>query len=259
MAFIRQFADESGDPFRFRLPRAIRKFQPGRAIKRFAPIAAALIPGAGAALDMARGFGLNAGDDLLSGDAYADPLETLMAGDARRGAKRSKPKASAHTAASHAHAHAAAKSKGKKKTHHLKHAVAHAGAAINAGASFAEQHPGISSLIEKSLGGIPIAGGALEELAHQAQGVGGLSTVPNMSILSHPGARAHGFGHHRKTNPLNLRALNRASRRLEGFEKVVRRVMPKLFSGHGHSHARRSGKKLKGHKHGCACVGCRAR
>ena len=67
-----------------------------------------------------------------------------------------------------------------------------------------------------------------------------------------------GAGRRRRINPTNVKALKRAARRFEGFEKVVKTVRKSIggaarAAGAG---AARSGRR--GHKRGCRCVACRA-
>lgn len=65
-------------------------------------------------------------------------------------------------------------------------------------------------------------------------------------------------GHHRHQNPANVKALNRSLRRVEGFEKLVKRVMHhKLFKRVRGGSAGMYEGRARGHKSGCGCAVCR--
>jgi hypothetical protein len=231
MAFIREYAANSGDPFKLRLPRAIRKFQPGKALARvgarLVPVAG-LIPGVGAllspflqrvtaaaqrvgispdeVLDFARSYGLDVGDPGAPKPA-----------NKRRGAG------------------AGTKAKAAKKEN-------------------ARVKREITSGPRPTLAGMPSAGGKAAKLLDLfSQAAGGASTIAG---LIPKGSKAGAFGgRHRRLNPANVKALNRSLRRVEGFEKLAHRVMGhKLFR-----RVRGSARQVMraGHKPGCRCVACR--
>lgn len=269
MAFIRDYAAQSGDafgmrrpwmgdpgglrgytgigdPFRFRfprLPRAVRKLT-WKKVARAAGSFAGFVPGVGQAVDFARSFG------LMSGDPGAPHHQAKLSHAASPPSHKARShKQAAHAAKAAHHAHQAKHGHPHHRAHHLAHAAAHAAAA---GLSFAEAHPGLAELGAKALGGIPLAGGGLEELARQASGLGGHGAMgPDEAML--PGVLPGHFGRRRRhTNPANVKALRRSIRRLEGFEKLVKsveRAFPRLKRAHAHhSH---------GHKPGCGCVACK--
>jgi hypothetical protein len=108
--------------------------------------------------------------------------------------------------------------------------------------------------------GQPGASGARTQAMLQALSTGGpLSALgtEGVNLFTKSGrARVAGMGfHHKRQNPANVKALNRSLRRIEGFEKLVHRVMGhKLFKKvRGRAiHASHSG-----HKAGCGCAVCR--
>jgi hypothetical protein len=262
MAFIREYAAMSGDPFRFRLPKflkppkALRKFQPGKALGKlasfvgknigtlasFVPVmgpalgkvfdramsVAASIPGGqDQLLSFARSYGYDTGDprDSWGNDWSGDPGAPKPARKRKQAAAGPKVKAARKANAR------AAKGPGV-----LKRIGKGTGAAVGA---IAQNFPGL-------LEAFNAAGGAGEALGHAAAGA-----IPGLPRL--PGAR--GFGGHRRTmNPLNLKALRRSTRRLEGFEKVVKRVAPHLLTRGRIA----SGHRTR-HKSGCTCAVCKRR
>lgn len=71
------------------------------------------------------------------------------------------------------------------------------------------------------------------------------------------GKRVPGFGGKRHTmNPTNVKALKRSIRRLEGFQKVVKRVAKMLPPAARHT-LTGSAPSHRGHKAGCKCFGCK--
>jgi hypothetical protein len=115
------------------------------------------------------------------------------------------------------------------------------------GGSFAQQHPGLLGLGQGLAGGIPILGGLASAGLGQLAGMG-----------AHPAVAAAMGMHkrHRAMNPANIKALRRSMRRVEGFEKVVKRVekmFPRL------KHAMHGGVRVhhSSHRAGCKCATCK--
>ena len=270
MAFIRQYMEEAGDPFRFRLPKRIRKFRPGRFLggvaRGVAGKALHLIPGYGIASGFARASGmLNDEGDPEDYDFDGFDEEMLWAGDPRRprpARKRknagSGPKAKAAKKAqkrAERQARAQRGSGGGKKRRGKK------GKGISmpdlSGVDWGGIAENTGRFARGALKDVPGLGGGIRELEEQGElgatptwgGAGGTFRVPK-------GARGFGARHRRTMNPANVKALRRSVRRIEGFEKLVKRVMPHLVkrhkSGGGGGHSR-----AKGHRSGCGCAVCK--
>jgi hypothetical protein len=252
MAFIREYAAMSGDPFSLRIPKKLRKMKIGRGLAKLAPFAS-LIPGVGplagglltgltsrvaaarkrfpivqavadqfgmdedTVLDFARSYGLDMGDT-------ANKRKAAGSGPKAKAAKKAQARATPHKVAKPSHGH-----QGR-----LQQAAAATG-----------------EIIHKATGGDP-AGAMLAMLK------GGLSPVPPLPGIA--GAmRAHGFGGHRRSmNPANVKALRRSLRRVEGFETLVKRIEKAYPRLRRHSSAGGGGGR-RGHKSGCRCVACRGR
>lgn len=236
MAFIRSYSQrgqlaaamELGDPGifkklkkRLRVPKAIRKFQPGKAIAKLAPIAAGFIPGVGPLAALAAiaqrfqlpletvqqlaEFSADQGDPWTSsGWDYGDP--------GKKAPKRKRAAAGTKTKAKN-------KGKGGKKP----------------GRRPSGSRQGIdwAKLGEAAAGSIPIAGGVASEVLRQINearaGAGGGLDLGAASATLGGGMRlprgARGFGGGRRhMNPTNVKALRRSIRRVEGFRHLVKRV-----------------------------------
>lgn len=245
MGFIREYMDQSGDPFlkrrMFRLPKRIRKFQPGRALRAALPAVAGFVPGAGMALDLARGLGYEAGDEDM------DPTELAFA--RMYGYEAGDPGKSSKRKAAAAGPKAKAKAKKNKRAAKAGKAAAHASGAKSKGKGISKKHldmlkkaGGIGAQILLGAGkDVPGLGGAISA----AQDMGYLGGAPGLDAtpiavpagMGAPGA-FHIPGMHRKRhtmNPANVKALRRSIRRLEGFEKLVKhveRAFPRLKRAH---------------------------
>lgn len=238
MGFIRQYADDSGDPFRLRRPRWMRKLPVGR----LAGMAAHMVPGVGQGMDFARSFGLIAGDP-------GPRRKGAAAGPKAKAKAKAQHRANKHAKGAAAHGHAKGKRKGKAK-----------GPTID-----------WNALGEAAAGAVPVVGGLASEVyrqvaanaaggADQQDGATPIDSHPDFGTFgapAHGGARAHGFGgHRRRTNPANVHALRRSIRRLESFEKLVRKVTPHLAALRGHAGGGGGHRKARGHKAGCRCAVC---
>lgn len=244
MGFIRQYMDESGDPFlkrrMFKLPKRIRKFQPGRVLRAALPAVAGFIPGAGMALDVARGLGLEAGDDLSPDEMAFARMYGYEAGDPGKSSKRkaaasgpkAKAKAKKNKRAAKAGKVAAAAHTGKKK----------GGGLSKSHLDMLKKAGGIGAQILLGAGkDVPGLGGAISAV----QDMGYLGGAPGLDAtpialppgMPSPGAfRMPGMHRRRHTmNPANVKALRRSIRRLEGFERLVKhveRAFPRLKRAH---------------------------
>lgn len=122
-------------------------------------------------------------------------------------------------------------------SHGRKHSRFSFGAALNAAASFASSHPGITSFGQSLLGGVPVVGGGLENLAQQALGGGGggpsLEDASDVTGLptDHPHTKAvHKAmgGRHRRMNFANPKALRRSVSRLTSFVRHYKKAASHL-------------------------------
>lgn len=271
MAFIRQFAAESGDPVhwmgdalmgyegdpgRFKIPKRIRRFAPGRALGGIAKVGlrfARYAPIVGPAIGAVQDFTGYEGDP---GPRHSK-LAHASAPPSHHAAKKSqKHAAKLHGAAAAAHAR-------KKKGKGGFDLIAAAKGAASAADAFGAAHPGLVDLASGAAGAIPLAGGIASHLVSRGFGTrpadGG---TPDMGAdaleagaFSGPlvhgrraGRSADGRMRHRRKNVLNPRALSRAFSRIEGFEKFAKRVVPRLFRvtgkpGHGHHLFHKKGRK----------------
>lgn len=264
MAFIREYS-QAGDPFRFRLPkrfkppRFIRKFQPGRAALRAARMGVGFVPGVGGIADQllppmgdpdsrggfARGYGMIQGDP----GRHVPKRKGASAGPRHKAAKKAERRQE--------------KAAGMKR-----------------GISSRKHGPSLGQRVKGALGGaigmIPIAGGLLQgagllpgdanQLAAEDPTGGLLQEAVNAGKLApgHAAAamkRVHGVGAggRRRTNPANVKALNRSLHRIEGFEKLAHRVMGhKLFKRvRGSLSSGTTHRSVRGHKSGCGCAVCK--
>lgn len=251
MAFIREYA-AAGDPFRLRMPKGLKRaFTPPRALRKLqvrdiahvAAPALGLIPGVGTAMNFARSYGYDLGDPAPK---PGHRRKGAAAGPKHKAEKKAQKRAA--KGAQHV-VHGKAPKKGKKKGKGL-------------GATLAGLDYG--ALAQAAASGIPIAGGVASELIGQMHGgaaqpgAGGpdFGTFDAGAVAGHIGAHgAHGFGHKRRSmNPANVHALRRSMRRMEGFERLVKRVAPHLLTAHkSHRHHSSTG----GHKAGCRCAVCK--
>jgi len=243
MAFIREYAEASGDPFSLRMPKRYRNRFKGAG--RIFTQAAHLVPGLGPAVDFARGYG-------------------LMAGDPGKGAKRKSAGAGPK--------HKAAK-KAKNRADKARGVHKPSGSAKRRGKGTPIDWVALGNA---AAGAIPVVGGVAQEVLRQVEaqhpadvGVAtgtfdpsGAPAVPSVGASHAAVKRALGLGgHHRRMNPANVKALRRGVRRLEGFGKLVKSVVkayPSLkgvIGMHTGSHTRHTG----GHKAGCRCVACQHR
>lgn len=66
------------------------------------------------------------------------------------------------------------------------------------------------------------------------------------------------FGAKRRTmNPVNVKALRRSIRRVEGFQTVVKRIQKAYPALRGQATMRSTPRRARGHRAGCACVVCK--
>jgi hypothetical protein len=213
MAFIRDYAAMSGDPFSLRIPKRLRKLKVGRALGGIvrsvaAPVARTIIPGASTALDFARAYGYDLGDPIKK-----PPKRKSASAGPKAKAKNKKATRAAHSA---------------KAAHEAKHGK---GSGINIdwnaiGQAAASSIPVVGNVageIYSQVGGAKAAAAA-------AAGAGpGDFAFPGGAPMGFPGMKGHGFGHRRRSmNVTNVRALRRSLRRVDGFQKLVKRV-EKMF------------------------------
>lgn len=235
MAFIREYAELSGDPFSFRIPKRLRKLKVGRAL---AGVAGHLIPGVGAAVDFARGYG-------------------LMAGDPKRKSAAKGPKAKAQAKA----VHRAKKASGQHVSGHAKRR-GKGGLTGGAVLDIIKQHGGEAIRGATELGKAVLTRGPISAAGGMIGGE--FDPPPGVVPIALPGGRvAHmrvAGGHRRTINAANVKALRRAGRRFEAFAKLVKTAAKhtpglkySLGMHHGGGHAR----GRRGHKPGCKCVACR--
>lgn len=228
MAFIREYAAMSGDPFSLRIPKKLRKLKVGRFLGRAAKGVLGFIPGvsqlmqvlsplAQKVVDIGRKYGVD--DETMLGFARSYGLDVGDPGAPKPAKKRKS-------------AGAGPKAKAKKKAD--KRAEKRPPAEPPPGGLFpkVELPPGV--------------GEALEELARNMN-------IPPAALGLRKGKKPpRVFGGARRTmNPANVRALRRSIRRVEGFQKLVKRV-EKQFPP-----MRRA--QRSGHSTGCRCIACKKR
>lgn len=87
-------------------------------------------------------------------------------------------------------------------------------------------------------------------------GATGFANPAMAGVISGSGSTARsalfGGGRRRGMNPANVKALRRSMRRVEGFQKLVKRVEKAFPKMRAHRIVRSSG-----HRHGCRCVACK--
>lgn len=296
MAFIREYGIE-GDPFLGRVFKKLRKVKVGRFLgkaakapfklaAKVAPVASFLpIPGAGLlgrlisigrryqipdenVMEFARTYGVSDEGDPFDDDTeesglgitgyMGDDLGLEYMGDP--GAP--KPARKRKTAGSGPRVKAQ-KKKAKRKER-----------AARKGESFA-------SKVGKSLGtGAKAVGAALPDLLAALKSGGPLGGMAHMATAGPGGANAEDaalaemmaamggkkpkgaagfrFGAKRRTmNPANVKALRRGIRRVEGFQKLVKRVNKMFPALRGPTTMRSSPRRARGHRAGCGCVVCK--
>lgn len=237
----------SGDPFRFRLPKFIRKFQPGKALGRLGSLVARNIgtlasfvpvmgPVLGKAFDRAMKLAENipGGQDSLTAFARSYGYD-VNAGDPRE----SWPGFMGDPA-------------GRPPKAGMKRKQAAAGPAVKAkrkaGARAAKSGGGTAASDDRAAAMLAALKGG--NVIGAAAGEG---AALFKSLTGHGGKAAAGFGGHRRSmNPANVHALRRSMRRVEGFEKLARRVMPHVFTRGRIA----SGHRTR-HKPGCSCAVCK--
>lgn len=243
MGFTREYMAYGGDPFRLRAPRFVRKMQPGRLLGHAALGLAGNTPVLGSAVNFARSYGLVAGDPSpRRKGAAAGPKHKAKQKAQHRAAKQQH-----HAQAQH---HGKGKGKGKKKG---------AGPQID-----------WNALGEAAAGAVPVVGGLAQEIYRQTAqnmnpeaeptGATPIAAHPDFGTFGgggHAARGAHGGGHRRHLNPANVHALRRSIRRMESFEKLVRKVTPHLAALHpSRSHSHQAPRRARGHKSGCRCAVC---
>lgn len=303
MGLVRAYANEfAGDPFRLRLPKAVRKLtfkKVGKALGKAASIAAPFIPGVGGiaaqivasrvqpeppppapAIEYdepeyapepprryryARRYYAPPDDD---GMEYEPQEEPEMAFTRMYGYDYSGDPATKKLPPKRKQAAAGPKAKAQRKA-----AVRQNRAARKGGFDGKKFAAGAKKFGKAALGfgqaALPYAlelvpGGGLVRGA--ARGAGAIAKQMNQGGLPDfqmpkGGRMPRGFGggHRRTMNPANVKALKHSLRRLEGFAKLVKRVEKMMPKGtrhaiHGHS---APASRMRNHKAGCKCVGCR--
>jgi len=277
MSFTRRYANNAqGDPFRFRIPKKLKKLKVGRAIGKLARFAAPFIPGGGLALSAADAFMPSS-----RGRAQApDPPQELEVAPAMAFSRMygyspdwsgdPKPLPSKRKSAG-----AGPKAKADRKQNVRDQRQVRA-------ASPTKQRPGRGPSVAnrkrnpsaKDIGNIfaKNAGSAFRGLGSIAQqfAQGGVKNPWEAKAAFDAGAGptfkqqmkeagGMGGGGRQKMNVANVKALKRSIRRFDGFKKLVKQVDKLLPPGARLSahHATASRARLKGHKAGCGCVSCR--
>lgn len=267
MAFIRSYSQQGarflmdqGDPFSLRIPKKLRKWQPGKSLKKLAQIVApvaSFIPGVGGILARLAPIA----------QKYSVPLETLQGFARMYGydvgdpgpAKKRKSAGSGTKAKSKAkkerRAEKASKPKGKGKRPSGSKQPIDWGAIGEAATSLLPVGADLAKELGRQFGGGAAAGavppGLEEELAAALGGKkprGGTLRLPGMG------------GGRRTMNPANVKALRRSMRRVEGFQKLVKRVnkmFPKIARGYSSSSSAPGPRRARGHRASCGCAVCR--
>lgn len=300
MGLTRAYANEfAGDPFRLRLPKAVRKFtfkKAGKLLGKAASIAAPFIPGVGgiaaqivasrvpqeqpaAAPEIAQQefepepprryrYARRYYEPPDDGMDYAPEEEPEMAFTRMYGYDYSGDPATKKLPPKRKSAGAGPKAKAQRKA-----AVRQNRNARKGGFDGKKFAAGAKKFGKAALGfgqaALPFAlelvpGGGLVRGA--ARGAGAIANQMNQQGLPDfqmpkGGRMPRGFGggHRRTMNPANVKALKHSLRRLEGFAKLVKRVekmMPKGTRHAIHGHSAPAG-RMRNHKAGCKCVGCR--
>lgn len=242
MAYIRDYAfRDSGDPFRFRLPKKLRKLKVGRALGRAARAGLGFVPGVGPIASQIVGMSAPVHEAAPAPvpEAYqvpedeTQPMHPLMAfaraygwdvGDpgrklSKRKVAASGPKAKATQKAEKRAARASGKTPKAKGT-----------------SARGSKHAGFGK-VAGSIGNIAL--GALKDTPFLGGAIGAGEEEIGFTGFGKGKGRGFGFGGHRRSmNPANVRALRRSIRRLDGFEKLVKRIekaYPRLKRAVGHS------------------------
>lgn len=237
---MRDLMDDVGDPRRKRgFFRRLKKFKFGRALGGIARAGVGFVPGVGPIASRVLEMVGDPGDDEDDYDFIGDP---------GRKAKRRKM-AGAGTKAKAAKKRKGRRQKGKRRP---------SGTPIDFG-----------KLAEAAIGSIPVAGGIAQELISQVRGGGAAGEAAAAELLPQlgamPGKRGRGlrmpgmFGKRRGMNPANVKALRRGLRRVEGFEKLVKRVQKAYPRLRAMSSGGGGGARARGHRAACRCVACKAR
>jgi len=262
MGFTREYMAEQGDPFSLRVPKRLRKMKVGRAIGNFAkkalPIASAFIPGVGAFAGGVVAKILNRIPRPVINQLQAlgyEPQEIATSFARNYGLELGDPgKAAPHPAKKRKTAAAGPKAKAEKKRAVRRNRAVRG----NSGAKPPVAGHGRGGEIDWGgiLGGAAAkAGGATidmgKDLLH-----GDYGAVFGDLMGGKKGAALGAGGRHRRINPVNVKALKRGIRRIEGFEKIVKQVhkaYPRI------ARATHSGvsSRSRGHKHGCRCFACK--
>lgn len=226
MAFIREYAD-AGDPFSLRRPKRWRKWKPGKSLQRLGGSILRALPVVSQATEFARGYGFDLGDP---GKPPKAQKRRKSAGAGPKHKAEKKAQRRHEKAASHA-AGAAPRRKGKK----------------GGGVDWASVARAAGGFIEAAP---PIVGqfvptGIAEELQQTGMPPG----------IAGKFGRMPGMGHRRAMNPSNVKALRRSLRRLEGFEKLVKRI-EKAYPRMRH-HGGGGVRATRGHRAGCRCAVCK--
>lgn len=271
MAFMRAYAArDQGDPFSLRIPKRLRKLQVGRALGKVARAAVGFVPGIGpiaaqlmppeamaAQAEAAQlpPAGAPEWDDENPGAGYrwmrppaghpAWQFARSYGWDMGDPGKVSKRKSAA----------AGPRAKAAKKASNRAAKAASAGSGRVKGSSARGKKGGGAGAFLSAFGS-----SALEAAQRTMQSArGGPGAIMSQAFdFSMPGARAagRGFGGRRRSmNPANVHALKRGLRRLEGFEKLVKRIerqYPRIKRAVGHAPS-----GARGHKAGCRCVACK--
>lgn len=250
MAFIRQYQARdamAGDPFRFRIPKKLRKLKVGKALGKVARVASGFIPGLGG----------------IAAQMLAPEQAAAVAEAAQIPAPDAEDAQSAlldqYRAFARSYGYDFGGDPGRGKT--TKRKAASAGPKVKAAAKADKRAAKASGAAPKAHGSS--ARGPKESgLAHAAKGVGsvvlgGLKDVPFLggAIGGAQGfnwKQAGGGGGRRSMNPANVHALRRSLRRVEGFEKLVKRIekqYPRL--------KRATHPASRAHGKGCRCASCK--
>lgn len=228
MGFIREYA-AAGDPFKFRLPKFVRKFQPGRALARVARVAAPFLPGVGgiaAQFIPDEGGGGECGDP----EGFARAYGWDMGDPGPRAKKVPKRKAAAagpkHKAARKRDARAVkSMSVGGILKKNLKGALKQTGGLVGSFVKGGYAQAGLDYLQERLGGGGQAPAGVVDF------GTPGFAPGPTMRGARVPRINPYTgqpMRARRSINVTNVKALRRSMRRVEGFGKLARRVLPHL-------------------------------
>jgi hypothetical protein len=286
MAFTRAYsARDMGDPFRLRIPAKLRKLKVGRALGKVARAGIGFIPGVGPVAAQLMG----AAEDMRASRSSPVPeAAQLPAAGAEwdeenpgAGFTYIKPPPG-HAAWSFARSNGwdmgdprvlkrkmaaagpRAKSARKANNRLAKSAGGGAGRLKGTSARGGKKAGRGGADFGRALAGF--GAGAMEAFKHTADVArGGPGAIMGQAFnFEMPGKgkgsgagimpRAGGGGR-RSMNMTNVHALKRGLRRLEGFEKLVKRIekqYPRLKRATGHASSSRPG-----HKAGCRCVACK--